>query len=578
MRNSSIELILRLLSYISLKSKIFSFLLLFTSIICGLLETLILIFAVPIINIITSQDSLIYKNDLPFQSLDIFNIETSALNLTITFSLIVIFNLIIRIVNLKILMLLSSKIATEIATRGYANVINQNFTYFEERNTSEMISSFAYDFNKAEQAINAFFVVTSAFVIGFILLVSVIALNRTPGLIGIGSILLFYIYMAYINNKKLKSNSEKFSEKHMRQTKLATEDFRSIKDIILNKTYNYHIKKFKKIDFIKRRVASNNIFTASYPKYIVESIILLFLSTSSFYSLLKGINNSNNLAFLGTLGLACLRIIPILQLIYSSWSRIEGSKKSIVKVFEFVNLKYNATQNIKALIWDKEIKLKFESFKYKGQKNILFENQEFVIRKGEKTVIVGESGSGKTTIINFLMGLQFDPRVKLNVDDYELSPETSNKIIDNWHASIGHISQNGLIIADTITNNIAFGKDIKNIDLRRIKQCAREVQIYDFITKLKFGFNTLLFEEGKNLSEGQRQRILLARALYSGTSLLVIDEGTSALDENNENQIIQSLNKIGNKMTIVLITHNRKLVKYFSNIIDLDKIKKKKKD
>ena len=78
------------------------------------------------------------------------------------------------------------------------------------------------------------------------------------------------------------------------------------------------------------------------------------------------------------------------------------------------------------------------------------------------------------------------------------------------------------------------------------------------------------------MSEGQRQRILLARALYSGTSLLVIDEGTSALDENTENQIIQTLSQIKNKMTIIFITHKRELIKYFPKVIDLDDLKNNK--
>jgi len=571
LRNTSIFIILRLLRSITLESKINSLFLLILSIICGILEALIIVFAVPIINIVTFQNNVIPDSNIYYKFLDFFKLTYSNFNLINSFIIIVLLNLFIRIINLKILKRLSSKIASELASKAYKNVINQNYKFFDEINIKELISSFAYDFNKTEQAIDAFFVLNSSYFVSFILLLGISFISKLPGLIGVFLILFFYILISNLNKKKLINNSKEFVSKHTNQTRLATEDMRSIKDIILNKSYNYHVKKFKNLDFNKRRITASNAFINTYPKYIVESIILLFLAISALNISIIGLSSTNNVSFIGSLGLACLRIIPILQLIYSSWSRIEGNRESIIKVSEFVKLKFDSLGVIKPLKWQKQIILKFKKFKYKSQNKVLFNNKEFLIEKGDRTVILGKSGSGKTTIVNFLMGLRFDKNVSLFVDNLEIKESTEPQIIHNWHSSIGHISQNGIIVSDTIAKNIAFGQENKNIDFERIQICAKKAQIYDFILNFKFGFDTLLIEEGKNLSHGQRQRILLARALYSGTSLLVVDEGTSALDKTTENQIMKSLSKVDEDITIICITHNRNLVKYFSKVIDLDK-------
>jgi ATP-binding cassette, subfamily B, bacterial len=205
-------------------------------------------------------------------------------------------------------------------------------------------------------------------------------------------------------------------------------------------------------------------------------------------------------------------------------------------------------------------------FQYEGPDSELVLNDvSFPIPAGKQTALVGTSGSGKTTLVKLLLG--FYPPVGGDIqvggrrlDMYSLS---------QWRRRCGVVMQDGFIFSDTIANNIAPG--VENIDKQKLLDAVRIANIYEFIESLPLGFNTRIGSEGHGLSQGQKQRLLIARAVYKNPEFIFFDEATNALDANNEKTILENLQEFFRGRTVLVVAHRLSTVKDADQIIVLDK-------
>ena len=185
------------------------------------------------------------------------------------------------------------------------------------------------------------------------------------------------------------------------------------------------------------------------------------------------------------------------------------------------------------------------------------------IAANSKVAFVGPTGSGKTTALDLLLGLLKCDESTLEVDG-QIIDETNIKL---WHNCIGYVPQQVYLSDDTIEANIAFGVKDHDIDHELIEQVAKITNIDDFIkNNLAHQYKTMVGERGIKLSGGQRQRIALARALYRKPKVLILDEATSALDNHTEKHIMNSLDKLSKKITIIMVAHRLTTVRNCDNI------------
>jgi len=228
---------------------------------------------------------------------------------------------------------------------------------------------------------------------------------------------------------------------------------------------------------------------------------------------------------------------------------------------------YYKTQ-IANVIINQNTNIQFEniSFQYGGpHSDFVLKNINLTIPKGKITAIVGTSGSGKTTLLKLLLKF-YDPVIgKIQLGDINYT-NISPKWLRN---QCGTVMQEGHIFADTIARNIAV--DGSEINKSKLIEVSRIANIYDFIQSLPLGFSTKIGSTGVNLSSGQFQRILIARALYKNPTFLLFDEATSALDANNEKIIIENLNTFFKGKTVVVIAHRLSTVKNSDQIVVLEK-------
>jgi ATP-binding cassette subfamily B protein len=187
------------------------------------------------------------------------------------------------------------------------------------------------------------------------------------------------------------------------------------------------------------------------------------------------------------------------------------------------------------------------------------------IPAGKITAIVGASGSGKTTLIKLLLQYYKIEHGEICVDKDNLNDINT----DLWRDTCGAVMQDGYIFSDTIARNIAVSDDI--VDAERLLFATKTANIHDFINALPLRYNTIIGQEGQGISQGQRQRILIARAVYRNPDFIFLDEATNALDANNERVIIDNLEQFYKGKTVVVVAHRLSTVKNADNIVVLEK-------
>jgi ATP-binding cassette, subfamily B, bacterial len=205
------------------------------------------------------------------------------------------------------------------------------------------------------------------------------------------------------------------------------------------------------------------------------------------------------------------------------------------------------------------------SFKYPGSDDPVLTDINLILPQGKVTAIVGTSGSGKTTLVKLLLGF-YKPTVGLikvgNMNLDNISPSL-------WRQRCGAVMQDGYIFSDTIASNISECDD--SPDKVRLLKSVQTANIQDFIENLPYAYNTTIGARGNGISQGQRQRILIARAVYKDPSYLFFDEATNALDANNERIIVDNLNTFFQNRTVVVVAHRLSTVKNADQIVVLEK-------
>jgi len=256
---------------------------------------------------------------------------------------------------------------------------------------------------------------------------------------------------------------------------------------------------------------------------------------------------------------------PIQQLIGFVYT-VQDAKIAIERLSEIHNKEDEENmENPKSTLQQVDtISLENVSFRYLGSNNLVLENLCLVIPVNKVTAIVGASGSGKTTLMKMLLKF-YEPitgEIKVGLDNLN---GISHK---SWRDLCGSVMQEGYIFNDTIANNIAMGQE--TVDKEKLLKAVRIANIGEFIAQLPLGVNTKIGLEGIGMSTGQKQRLLIARAVYKNPKVICFDEATSALDAKNERVIMENLNEFFKERTAIVIAHRLSTVRHADQIVVLD--------
>ncbi|MEI7597201.1 MAG: peptidase domain-containing ABC transporter [Bacteroidota bacterium] len=258
--------------------------------------------------------------------------------------------------------------------------------------------------------------------------------------------------------------------------------------------------------------------------------------------------------------------LPIEQLLRFVLN-LQDSKISLERINEIHNKEDENIGKTSSLSEIKENVVKIENltFQYEGpESKKVLNNISLSIPHGKVTAIVGASGSGKTTLLKLLLQYYQPIEGYIFIDKIDLKHIHT----EVWRRNCGAVMQDGFIFSESIAKNVAISEDI--IDKEKLEYACKTACIHDFILSLPLKYNTIIGQEGQNLSQGQKQRILIARAVYKNPNFLFFDEATNALDSKNERLIVENLNSFYFGKTVVIVAHRLSTVKNADQIIVLD--------
>jgi len=381
-----------------------------------------------------------------------------------------------------------------------------------------------------------------------------------------GSIL--YFVWIYIFMKRRRTLDQKYFTKMAENQSKLIQIIHGIREIKLNNAERTKQWEWKDIQAGLFRI---NMKTLSLNQYQEAGGVFINETKNILINVTAAIAVLNGHLTLGTL-LAVSYILgqlngPIEQMI-SFFHRAQDARISLERLGEIHDSEdeYQKETGLTVLPVIDRIAVNNLEFSYPGAiaRNVL-EDINLTLKKDTVTAVVGVSGSGKTTLVKLLLGFYPPGQGEIRVGDMNIQMMSP----DIWRSHCGVVMQDGYIFSDTIAKNIALGEQDVNTD--QLLYAARMACIDDFIDMLPLGFNSVIGQEGLTLSGGEEQRILIARAIYKNPGFLFLDEGTSALDANNESRIMENLQLVFSGKTVVIVAHRLSTVKNADQIIVLDR-------
>ena len=367
--------------------------------------------------------------------------------------------------------------------------------------------------------------------------------------------IIFYFtrkYLVRFGKENLKNDELRFIS--------VSEAFGATKEIKVGGLENAYIKSFSNAAKIFARNKAYLKVVSQLPRYILEAIAFGGIMLIILYVIKQTGSFSNALPIISLYVFAGYRLMPVMQNIYISLNQLSFSGASLdnlyddIKKLQPTNINYIKEQ----LSFNKEIALKNIDFSYPNTSRKALQGISLNIPAKSTIGLIGATGSGKTTIVDIILGLLEVDKGMLEVDGEVLT----KKNLKSWQRNIGYVPQNIYLSDDTIAANIAFGVESKNINQIDIERASKIANLHDFIiNELPDKYNTTIGERGIRLSGGQRQRIGIARAVYLNPKILILDEGTSALDNETEKKVMEGINKLSKTITIILIAHRLDTVK-----------------
>lgn len=301
---------------------------------------------------------------------------------------------------------------------------------------------------------------------------------------------------------------------------------------------------------------------SEFPRVSIEAVVIGCIATFVSVSAIRGQGAEQSLALLGLFAYAALRIMPALNKVVSSVNALRFGRAALDDVQSDLELPVpHRAKNAPPLPFDRELRLDGVSFTYEGAAETTLHGIDLTVRRGESLGIVGSTGAGKSTMIDLIVGLSTPTSGTVTIDGVDLRGKEAA-----WQRNIGMVSQQVFLLDDTLRRNIALGLRAEEIDDDRVHEAAHLAQLDTFVASLPNGLETTVGERGVRVSGGERQRVAIARALYHRPSVLVFDEGTSALDNLTELLLVRALAQLQADHTIITVAHRLSTVRDYDLI------------
>ena len=410
--------------------------------------------------------------------------------------------------------------------------------------------------------------VVVVFIIGFLIWFNPVMAGISVICLGGGYVTTFVLVrrsLSKAGSRRAVSNEGRF--------KTVSESVNGVKEIqVLGREREFATRFQSPAQEYARATTLQNII-ADMPRYTIEVLAFGSILMVALYVAVSSGDLHEIAPVISVYALAGYRLIPAMQRIYSDWAGIRFNGVIVPQLRRVYAdgekyLHNRPPEETERLELRESVRISDLKYHYPSSAETIFNDLNLIIKSGQTVSFIGGTGSGKTTLVELLIGVLTPTSGSISIDGDVINDENLNR----WQNSIGYVPQDIFMIDDSVATNIAFGIPRNDADFEAIRRAAQIANIDQFVMNdLPEKYDTVVGSRGVRLSGGQRQRIGIARALYHNPSVLFLDEATSNLDQETENLLHETLERVSGDMTVIIVAHRLKTTRSSDVIYVLDK-------
>ena len=474
------------------------------------------------------------------------------------------FTIIISSISIRRISIFSELMGAKIKTSLLKYFLGLDWLDFSKSHSSKNISRIVHDGDIVADMINFFMNLFNKFVLALIITVALFFFNATLTLILILVLSSAYLIIFTAFKAETKKNSLQIT-KYMDITMgIIANVFGSFKEIIFYNNQKTVIANFKQVDSNLATLKGLNMSLAYMPRFYIDATLMMILSIASIFVSYNGVSTSAFFATLSVYGLAALKLLPAFQNIFYFSYEIFSRMPHLNNVTTLLAKDHHnsiLSSSEEPFRFKNEISFNKISFAYeKDNRDYLIENIDITMLKGQKIAIIGPTGSGKSTFLDLLLGMIEPDSGEITMDEEVLS----KKNLHSYRRNFAYVPQKIFFVEDTLQENIVFGSN-QELDINKLDRAILNASLQELIDDLPNGLQTNISDSNQMVSGGQKQCIGIARALYRGGDILILDEATSGMDQALEKKIYEAVFDSQFK-TFISVTHKSSLLDKFDKI------------
>ena len=474
------------------------------------------------------------------------------------------FTIIISSISIRRISIFSELMGAKIKTSLLKYFLGLDWLDFSKSHSSKNISRIVHDGDIVADMINFFMNLFNKFVLALIITVALFFFNATLTLILILVLSSAYLIIFTAFKAETKKNSLQIT-KYMDITMgIIANVFGSFKEIIFYNNQKTVIANFKQVDSNLATLKGLNMSLAYMPRFYIDATLMMILSIASIFVSYNGVSTSAFFATLSVYGLAALKLLPAFQNIFYFSYEIFSRMPHLNNVTTLLAKDHHnsiLSSSEEPFRFKNEISFNKISFAYeKDNRDYLIENIDITMLKGQKIAIIGPTGSGKSTFLDLLLGMIEPDSGEITMDEEVLS----KKNLHSYRRNFAYVPQKIFFVEDTLQENIVFGSN-QELDINKLDRAILNASLQELIDDLPNGLQTNISDSNNMVSGGQKQCIGIARALYRGGDILILDEATSGMDQALEKKIYQAAFD-SEFNTFISVTHKSSLLDKFDKI------------
>ncbi len=485
----------------------------------------------------------------------------------------------------------STRVRAELSIKLLRSYMSRPYTFFLDISTSEILRGCFNDITSVYCIIENICFILSQLLTILLIGIFLICMDPIITFSIFAFMMLLFWGMIYFFKPAVKKAGLDSMQLDTERNKILVQIAGGIKELFVMQRKDFLLKEYAQTNDRYRKAQRTYTVLSNSPDKIVEGVCI---SGIIAVICIRLITNSDEMATfiprLAAFAVAAFRILPSISKLTNRVTGIIYNRPGMEKVYQNVWEANQYDMQMKQYIQAQEKtdipsqNLRFQEklvvghvfWQYENQKKPVLKNVDITIHKGESIALIGISGAGKTTLADIILGLLRPNKGCVKMDGIDVYT-----IPVQWAHIVGYVPQSVYLLDDTIRNNVAFGMPSKAIEDPYIWEALEKAQIKEFIKNLPNGLDTIVGERGIKFSGGQRQRIAIARALYNKPEILVLDEATAALDNETEHAVMEAINVLYGKLTLIIVAHRLTTIRNCDKIYEIKDgtaIERKKED